>query len=108
MTDRTGSDEPIPDDTSDQPVMPVVPLAPGPGGIALPPAVLAGGLHEDPTPVASTDVPRSSRGQTSADHSDHPHPGGAASHTHGEATGSSALDRLVQSVRGMFHRNDKP
>ena len=62
---------------------------------------------DDPTPVAS-DVPGSSSSHVAESPEDQPHPHGAASHTHGEATGSSALDRLVQSVRGMFHRNDKP
>jgi len=109
MTDLTGSEEPTPYDAVDQPVVPVVPIAPGPAGIALPPAVLAGGLHDDPTPVATTEMPGSSSSHTAEAPGDHAHPHGSGSHTHGEVVGgSSALDRLVDSVRGMFHRSAKP
>ena len=95
MTDFSG---PVGPDQSDPdarpPIVPVIPMAPGPAGIVPPAAGLAAGLHDDPTPVRWAQEPEPDAGQWS----DSP--------PKANTEPAGALDRLVESVRGLFHRGD--
>jgi len=107
VTDITGSEEPAGTDRAalDGPSITPVPIAPGAGGIAVPAAVIVDSAS-DRAPTGHDHDPDHPAGGHS-----HEHEAGDDSHSHGHADDGrkpGVIDGLVDSVRGLFNRSDKP